>query len=143
MALPNVPAFTYGSGPTTLEFRVPVRPWVHGLRARGVSAEESAAGVPSVYVHRWEYPTRFAIRFPETQWPDVRDMLIHGMQGGTITYYPQGIAAGTSYVCYLVEPAATDDVQPTHSEAYPGWLELTIRLRRTTENAIAGEYYDG
>lgn len=143
MPIPNTPEFVYGAVPVTLSLQVPVRPWSHGVRARGADAEESAAGVPSVYVHRWEYPTRFVIRFPESQWPDVRAMLQHGMEGGTITYHPQGVAGGTSFVCYLVSPTVQEEVEPGPDAELRGWLELPIRLRRTTAAAITGEYFDG
>ena len=137
--IPNTPAFQFGA--STLALGTPVRPWTSGARAIGAAREESAAGVPSVYVHRWEYPFSFSLRFSEDEWADVRAMLVHGMEGGTITYHPQGISGGESYVCYLIQPVAGDDVQPSRDGAFAGMLELPIRLRRTTATPIDSGYF--
>lgn len=135
--IPNQPRFVFGS--TDLTLSLPPRPWEPGLRGVGAGRMVSAAGVPSSWVTRWEHPLAMVLRFEESEWPSVRAMLMHGMQDGTITVYPDSENI-IGYVCYLVSPEAGDDVKPNRGEA--GELELRVEFRRTTSAAIDREYFD-
>lgn len=134
--IPNRPRFVFAGTDITLS--LPPHPWEHGLRAAGAGRMTSAAGVPSSWVTRWEYPFALVLRFEEGEWPSVRSMLMHGMQGQTITFYPDAISP-IGYVCYLEEPEAGDTVVPDRGEA--GELQLRIELRRTSSAPIDREYF--
>jgi hypothetical protein len=137
MALPQTPKFVYGA--TTLTLTHPVRPWTAGTQGMGAGIEWSAAGIPSVWETRREHTRDIPLRFTEAEWPGVRAMLLHGMGGGAITYYPDQ-ALATSHACYLLAPEIGDAVRPARGE-YVGMLELTITLRRTDGAAMDGVYY--
>lgn len=111
------------------------------MAAVGAGREESAAGVPSAWVTRREYPFRIPLRFTEAEWPAVRAMIEYGQDGGVVTVFPDQ-ANATSYACYLIAPLFDSPVRPTRGEHF-GTLELTVEFRRTTAAAIDEAYYDG
>jgi hypothetical protein len=139
VALPNTPRFIYNS--ITLEPTLPARPWISGLQAVGAGSEVSAAGIPSAWVTRWEYPFRIPLRFLENEWPEVRSMIEYGMRGNTIQVFPD-TAVATSYVCYLVSPAMGERAEPIRGE-FLSQMEITLEFRRTTTAAIDTEFFGG
>jgi hypothetical protein len=137
--IPNTPKVVYNS--ITLLFTLPCRPWISTTRGVGAGKEESAAGVPSVWVTRREYPLRVPLRFLESEWPSVRAWLVWAMDGGgSFSFFPDQ-SVGTSYTCYLVRPTTDEDVVPSPDPEYPKARELEVTVRRTTAAAIDTAYF--
>ncbi|MDQ3273626.1 MAG: hypothetical protein M3Q39_00990 [Actinomycetota bacterium] len=138
MPLPKTPKIVYNA--VALLFTFPARPWGSGSVGIGAGKEESAAGVPSVWVTRREYPLRVPLRFYESEWPAVRAWLVWAMDGGgSFSFYPDQ-ADATVYTCYLKSPGPADEIQPVRGE-YPGMMELEVVLRRTTSAAVDFVFY--
>lgn len=132
----RLPRIVYNA--VTLDFSQPPRPWVSGTRGVGAGSETSAAGVPSTWETRRDYPLTVPLRFTTAEWPAVRAWLLWGMRGGAFTFHADRTALG--HVCYLDAPGIDDDVQPVPGQ-YPGDLELTVVLRTAAGVPIDEPYF--
>lgn len=126
------PRITYAA--VILDATLAARPLRPGLPiARAGGREDSAAGIPSGYVVRWEYPLTIEQRLTEVEWPSFRAWLVHAMLGGSFTWAKS--PGSTAHTCYLVTPALTDGGE-LPSLDYPGDYELQYTIRRADGAAI-------
>lgn len=140
MSPPLRPRVVYNDGSAVdFTFSLPQRPWRPGTRGVGGS-DVSGAGVPESFEVRRDERLHVTLRFTESEWADVRRMIVHGQNSGTITWYPDADDAGTSHTVYLDEPPLDEEAVPQPGE-YGGDLEIDIVIRRTTEVAFTDEYF--
>lgn len=140
MTLPKRPRFVFNDG-TAADFTLskPQRPWRPGSRGVGGS-DVSGAGAPEAFEVRRDERLRLRLRFTESEWANVRRMIVHGQNAGTITFYPDADVGGTSHTVYLDEPALGEEFSPEPTETH-GLYEISVVLRRTTEVTFTDEYF--
>lgn len=138
--LPKRPRFVFNDG-SAVDFTLthPQRTWRPGSRGVGGS-DVSAAGVPEAFEVRRDERLHVTLRFTESEWANVRRMVVHGQGAGTITFYPDADVAGTNHTVYLDEPEMGQEVVPRRSEL-ASIYEIDVVLRRTTSTAFTDEYF--
>lgn len=136
--------FVYGVAPAEVDWAasLPVRAWDRRTSTIG-GQRVSAAGTPASYIVRRDQVLLLPLRFYETEWADVSALIEWGQSGETILWYPDANEAGTSFIVYLDNPAAGEDIVPTRAADYPRVLELTLALRSTSSDPWTLDYYYG
>jgi hypothetical protein len=138
MNLPNQSRFTYTGGDYTTS--IPARAWLPADESIG-GVRVAASGVPATYLVRRDVLLELTLRFPESEWDDVLDLVTFGQSGETITWYPDADATGTSFSVYLQAPAPGERCNPTRDGTYPRMLEVTLMLRGASGSAPWVAYF--
>lgn len=139
---PRRSRFVYGASgsETDVTFALPPRGW--GRRTPTVGGSRtSAAGVPASYVVRRDEVVVLPLRFRESEWESVRDLLVWGQAAESFDWYPDALDVGESFEVYLESPKAGQEIAPTRLPDYPKVLELTVELRLVTPAAFTPEFY--
>jgi len=127
--MPRRPRFDFGGA--TFEATIPARAWTPGDETIGGS-RTSAAGVPASYVVRRDRLLDVTLRFLESEWEDVRDLVEFGQSAELFTWYPDANDLAQSAEVYLISPKPGEKWAPVRSADYPRAMELTITLRCPT-----------
>jgi hypothetical protein len=134
------PRFVFNDGTAAdITLTYAQRPWRPGSRGVGGS-DVSAAGVPEAFEVRRDERLKLRLRFTEAEWTNVRRMIVHGQNAGTITFYPDA-DLGTNHTVYLDEPKMGEEIDPQPTDTH-GIYEIAITIRRTTEVAFTDQYFD-
>jgi hypothetical protein len=122
--------FVYGpeGSEVTLDTTISVRPWLPIDRTVGGS-RTSAAGVPASYVVRQDSLLVVTLRFWESEWLGILNLLTFGRSDQSFLWFPDVDDTGTSVEVYLETPIAGEDATPTRDGEFPRVMELVITLR--------------
>jgi len=121
--------FGLGGDAQSLTVSLPSRAWDNVEES--VGGRRIAAGrIGASYVVRTDTIMVVTLRFRESEWPTVLDMIRWGQTEETMVWYPDATDLGTSFVVWLHQPEAGKRVQATRLANYPKVMELTIELRR-------------
>lgn len=137
-ALPNTPKVVYGSGPTTLLFSIPQRPWEPVVSTVG-GTEWSGAGVPATFRISARDVLKLRLRFMESEWPAVRAWILAVQMGGAYQWFNDQNDL-TSLAMYHDAPAVGQDFGPSRGE-FPGEYALEVTARSTTDAAVDARYW--
>lgn len=119
--------FVYGG--QTFTTSVSVRPWIPVDNTIG-GYRIAGSGVPAGYVARRDSIVELVVRFYESEWLSLLNMIIYAQDGAaSITWYPDDDDEDTSFVVYLDSPAAGERIVPTRDSQFPRLLELPLVLR--------------
>jgi hypothetical protein len=126
-----IPQITYlAPASTTLTLTLPQQLWDPQVGHVG-GRDESAAGVPEVFVIRRDQQMVVQLRFYEAEWPAVRVFLEWAVGSAqSFTYRFDKDDPTTQYTCYLDAPTIGDRIRPTRDQ-FPGLLHLELTLRTT------------
>ncbi len=123
-----IPRITYLS--TTLTLTLPQQLWDPQVALVG-GRDESAAGVPEVFVVRVDQQAIVRLRFFESEWPAVRAFIQWAIGGAqAFTYRFDKDDPTTQYTCYLDAPTVGDKIKPDRDN-YPTVQHLELTLRTT------------
>lgn len=135
------PRFVYNPGvevDVTLE--LPVGIWRHSTPTVGGDID-SDAGHPASFIVRRSYSLIVPVRFFESEWTTVRELIEYGQTGGVITWYPDAEELD-SFDVYLEAPMVGDDITGAIDGEYPRALSQAITIRRVDGVAFDGlEYF--
>lgn len=135
MALPWMPRFEYDTGPTTLDFSIPARPYMPVDSTIG-GTDRSAAGIPAAYEIRRDHNIVVSLRFYESEWPSVQAMLEFGQaHPNTMTFYPDQTVTGTSFTVYLEVPKMGERIAPRRMPDFTEVYELDIELSQVNSGS--------
>jgi hypothetical protein len=140
--LPKRPRFVYGTGGdvTTWTTRLPARPWDYSTPTVGGS-RTAASGVPAGYVVRRDFLLDVRLRLYETELADLDALVQWGQLSETITFYPDALETGESFLVYLEHPVAGEEWRPVRLQEYPRVLEVTLTLRRVADTPFELDYF--
>ena len=125
MALPRRVRFVFGA--SDFSTNLPARAWVPADETVG-GARIAASGVPATYIVRRDDLLTLVLRFEESEWEDVRDLVVFGQSGQTLRWFPDADDAANVPV-YLQTPAPGERWAPTRDGQYPRVFEVTLTLR--------------
>lgn len=118
--------FTFGA--QTFETTISVKSWTPSDRTVG-GARIAASGTPASYVVRRDALLEITIRFYESEWASVANLVAWGQGSNVITWAPEASDPGTTVDVYLDAPTAGDTFTPSRDGNFPRVLELAIVLR--------------
>lgn len=123
------PRVVYGTGPTTFDFTLPMKPW--NLKEPTIGGfGKSSTGVPEALLIRRERQLTTTIRFYEAQLTNVQDWLEYvNDNAASFTFRLNKTDAATDYVVYLEKPHLTEDVDYQRDTTYIGAWTLDIVIR--------------
>jgi hypothetical protein len=126
----------------TIDCTWPAQPYTTGTLPIG-GGEESAAGVPSVYVVRYAPLLRTTLRLTEAEFLSL-DTFWRATQGIAFTFRTDRDVA-TDLTVYWHEPHIRDggELTFTRDENDGATLLVPVTLRRTTQTAFTVPAYDG
>lgn len=119
--------FEYGTA-QAFECTVTTRPWAPADNTVGGS-RISAAGIPAAYVVRRDGLLDLTLRFWESEWTDLLNLVAWGQAANTLTWFPEATDLGTSWDVYLDSPAPGSRFGPSRDGDFPRVMELTVTLR--------------
>lgn len=124
-----MPRVVYGTGPTTFDFTLPMKPW--DLKTPTVGGfGKSSTGVPEAYLIRREQLLSTTLRFYEAQLGNVQTWLEYVIDNAaSFTFRLNKTDALTDYVVYLEKPHMTEDIDYKRSTDYIGAWETDITVR--------------
>lgn len=124
-----MPRIVYGTGPTTFDFTLPMKPW--DIKAPTIGGfGKSSTGVPESLLIRREQLLMTTLRFYEAQLPNVQTWVEYVQDNAaSFTFRLNKTDALTDYVVYLEKPHMTEDVDYKRSNEYLGAWELEITIR--------------
>jgi hypothetical protein len=128
----------------TLDLTHPTQPWTDedGISGGG---EESAAGVPSVWVDHYRPVRRVTLRVLESEWGNLVTFW-RATQGIAFTHRPDQDVGATEHTVYWETPSLTNDPRATltytRDEGDPSVLLVPVALRRTTSTAFTDLFYE-
>jgi hypothetical protein len=132
MNLDWVPTFVCDG--VTLAFSYPVTRWIPGARTIG-SSQRTATGVPGVTTLQRRYTLALSLRFVESEWPLVRQLIEFGQTGESFTWFPGGNASWmtdndlpSSYDVTLGTPKVATAIKPNRDGSLIYLLTLPITL---------------
>jgi hypothetical protein len=127
----------------TIDCTWPALPYTTGTLSVG-GGEESAAGIPSVYVVRWAPLLRTTLRLTEAEFLSL-DTFWRATQAVAWTFRTDLAVAGSEVTVYWHEPHIRDggELTFTRDESDGATLLVPIALRRTTQVAFTVPAYDG
>lgn len=121
---------------------ISTRPWIPVDQTIG-GARTSAAGIPASYVVRRDNLLDLPLRFYESEWQDLKDLLAAGQGAELIRWFPESDDPFIYFDVWLESPKAGDTIRPTRDSEYPRAMELTITIRGQGAEAPWLEYFDG
>lgn len=142
MPLRWTPTFIYGPSEAlvTLELSLPVALWQHGSHSVGL-IRCTALGAPAVVISQRKQILRVPLRFYESEWPSVRELIAWGQTKAPFVWYPDSDIYAQdqleSAVVVLEAPKVLEALQPEPDADYPRALTLTITLRQLEEGSLS------
>lgn len=118
--------FTYGA--QTFETTISVNAWTPTDRTVGGS-RIAASGTPAAYVVRRDAMLEMTLRFWESEWIAVANLIAWGQSAQPITWAPDADDPGTTVDVYLDAPAPGDSFSPERVSGFPRVMELALMLR--------------
>lgn len=118
--------FTFGV--SVFETTLPPRAWNPSDRSVGGS-RIAASGTPAAYLVRRDAMLEVTLRFYESEWAAVANLVAWGQSAQAITWAPEASDPGTTVDVWLDTPAPGESFNPTRSSDYPRVLELSLMLR--------------
>lgn len=121
--------FIYGplGSEVTLITSISVRPWLPTNRTIG-GQRISAAGVPASYVVRTDHLLEITLRFYESEWSAIENLVAFGQSAQSFLWYPEA-DSGTGVEVYLDSPQFGESVVPSRDAEFPRVMELPITIR--------------
>lgn len=122
-------SYVYGPSGSeiTLTTTISVKPWTPMNRTIG-GQRIAASGVPASYVVRTDHLLDVTLRFYESEWSAVENLIAFGQSAQSFLWYPEA-TSGASVEVYLDAPAYGDTVTPTRDAEFPRVMEVTLTLR--------------
>lgn len=130
--------FEYGA--QAFETLISVRPWTPIKRTIG-GRHISAAGLQASYTVRTDEMLLVTVRFYETQWADVNNLITAGQADQVLTWYPDADDLATSFDVYLDSHEPGVEVEPTREDGFARVFELPLRLRGAGTSAPWTPYF--
>lgn len=128
--LPFQPRFDYGA--STLSLTLPSRIWRFSDMSIGGGAL-SAVRTGASYVVVRDQLLNVTLRFYESEWASVLAMLQYGQAWpNTMTFYPDKLDTGTSYVVQLRHPMMGEPIDYEEDSEYPEVKEREIQLHKVS-----------
>lgn len=135
---------TVGEG-ATLELAEPQRLWRASDRPIG-GGEESAAGIPSNYVIRYQPILRLAPRIRESEWAAYVQFLrdVDGAGASFTVILKNEEEDAVSYTVWVESPsvAKEQEIEYEREDNYPSILNTELVLKRTTPEPFDVPFYD-
>lgn len=116
------------------------KPWTPGSRTVG-GRRIAASGAQASYVVRRDSLLDVPIRFYESEWLAVANLIEWGQDDGQITWYPDADDTATSFTVYLDSHAPAEDVTPERNGDFPRVFEITLRLRAVGSGTVWTPYF--
>lgn len=117
--------FTFGA--SVFETTLPPRAWTPSDNSIGGS-RIAASGTPAAYLVRRDAQLEITLRFYESEWAAVDNLIAWGQSAQPITWAPEASDPGTTVDVYLDSPGPGERFSPTRSD-FPRVFELTITVR--------------
>ena len=115
-------------GTTTFDATISARAWTPRDATVGGS-RTAASGVPASYIVRRDALLDFRLRFWETEWPTVLNLVSYGQGKQALTWYPDLDDLDVSFSVYLEAPAPGEAFAPERDPDFPRTFELPMTLR--------------
>ena len=115
-------------GTSTLEATISARAWIPIDLTVGGS-RTAASGVPASYIVRRDAMLELGLRFWESEWASVLNLVAWGQTRQAITWFPDALDLLTSFEVYLEAPLAGERWAPQRDSNFPRTFEVSLTLR--------------